>query len=139
MNWSLLRDELLDHLGVISVRTVPSRGWRKPVKGGGVLHQDSRARRRVWRPFCQQVEEDRIVRLFLLCRMRPVARPHHPFGGGFDVSAGNRHRVGVTGRADLAVLISPDSFTQVLPLSMSLLIVLKPGLSSALGCASRPR
>jgi hypothetical protein len=44
-------------------------------------------------------------------RYRQVCfRPHHPFGGGFDVGAGNRHRVGVTGRADLAVLISPGQF-----------------------------
>ena len=60
---------------------------------------------RIRRPFRQQVKEDRIVRLFLLGRMRPIARPHHPLRRGFNVGAGNRHRVGVAGRADLAVLI----------------------------------
>ena len=31
--------------------------------------------------------------------------PTPPVGGGFEIGAGNRHRVGVAGRADLAVLI----------------------------------
>ena len=84
---------------------IASRGFRESIKGCGVVDQDGRARCRVWRPFRQQVEEDRIVRLFLLRRMRPVARPHHPLSRGFNVGAGNRHRVGVGRRADLAVLI----------------------------------
>src|SRR4029079_1496921 len=44
-----------------------------------VVDQDPPPRRFVRRPFAEQVEQDRIVRLVLLGRMRPVAAPHHPF------------------------------------------------------------
>src|SRR5215831_13021984 len=75
------------------------------IERGGVLYQDKRARRGVWSPFGEQVEEDRIVRLFLLSRVWPVARPYHPLWCSFNVSPSNRNRVGIAGWPDLAILI----------------------------------
>src|SRR5215469_11587099 len=77
----------------------------EPIERGRVLHQNKHARRGVWRPFGEQVEEDRIVRLLLLSRMWPVARPYNPLWRSFNVGPSNRNRVGIAGCPDLAILI----------------------------------
>ena len=112
---------------------IASRGFRESIKGCGVVDQDGRARCRVWRPFRQQVEEDRIVRLFLLRRMRPVARPHHPLRRGFNVGAGNRHRVRVGRRADLAVLIGAGQLDPGLAFIDELVDRLEAGIVERVG------
>src|SRR5215475_10111287 len=83
-----------------------SRRRGKAVKLLRVLHQNSGTRRSVRHPLRQQVEQDCVVWLFLLGRMRPIACPHHSLGGGFDIGAGNRDRVGITRGAHFAILIS---------------------------------
>jgi hypothetical protein len=116
-----------------------SRLLGKPIECGGVLHQDKCARCGVWGPFGEQVEEDRIVRLFLLSRMWPVARPYHPLWRTFNVSLSNRNRVGIAGWPDLAILIGAGQLDPGLALVDELADRLEAGLSSALGCARRPR
>ena len=65
----------------------------KPVKLRRVLDQDAVARGVVRRPLAQQVEQHRVVGLFVLGRMRPVAAPHHALGRGRDIRP--RHLAGV--------------------------------------------
>jgi len=69
----------------------------EPIQLRRVVHQNAVSGRRIRHPPDQEVHQERIVRLDLLRRMRPIAPPHQALGSSLDVALHDRDRIRVGG------------------------------------------
>src|SRR5580704_7564163 len=94
---------------VADIARSSSHSWES-VKRRRIVDQDMVADGLLRGPRRELVEQQRIVWLVGLVRMRPIRSPKHALGGGFDIGSADPVHVSIAGRAIFAAVVGDRQF-----------------------------